>query len=206
MQFDRTIVRRRDVLMTVLSAPMLMMAAGCETKVEVPRYAAITFSHQQPIPLQVASIRVVSAYTEPRLPPNVEHEFPVSPLKTIERWAPDRLVAVGDSGEAVITIEQASVVEVPLEKKTGITGLVTDDQSERYDALARVTIVATDDARGLTSSTTSEAKRSRTVSEGLTLNEREKAWYELTEQLMRDFDKQLESAVRTHLAKFIPAS
>lgn len=190
-------------LTLALAAMLTLFVSACETQVERPRYAAITFAHLEPIALDVASLRIVAAYQEPETPPNVEHEFPANPLETAKRWGQDRLNPVGQSGEVVVTIEDASVVEVPLEKKSGITGVFTEDQSERYDAVIRMTITAEDTSRGISASTSSEARRGRTVSEDLTLNEREKIWYELTEALMRDLDARLEQSVRQHLTKFL---
>ena len=184
-------------------AVLSILIAACETKVERPRYAAITFAHQEPITLNVATLRIVPAYQQTGVPPHVEHEFPVNPLETVKRWGQDRLSPIGQSGEIVVTIHEASVVEVALEKESGLTGIFTEDQSERYDAVIKVTIQANDPTRGLTASTSAETKRSRTVPEDLTLNEREAVWYALTEALMRDVDKQLESSVRQHLAGFL---
>ena len=187
-----------------LAALFLSLAtAACETPVEQRAFSEITFGHLTPISLNVASIDIVVTFQPTLRPPNVEHEFPVPPARAAKRWAADRLQAVGASGRAVVTIVEASVVEVALKKSTGLKGLFTTDQSERYDATVRVVIEAADLNRQLTARAEAEAKRSRSVRESVTLAEREKTWFALTETLMADFDGAMEEQIRKHLAGFL---
>lgn len=188
-------------LKSVLAAVVLLVA-GCETHVEVPSYARITFNHLPPITLDVATVTAKSLYQKPLIAPNVEHEFPVDIAKTAEGWVPGRLRAEGAAGTATLTVIDASVVETKLDKETGLTGLVTTDQGHRYDA----TLTATLSAEDLTSQRAAEAtvtvKRSQTVPEDATFNEREKIWYEMTEKLMADFNTEMEKAIGEHMALF----
>ena len=187
-----------------LAAFFLSLAvAACETPVEQRAFSEITFRHLTPISLNVAVIDIVVTFQSTLRPPNVEYEFPVPPATAAKRWAAERLQAVGASGRAVVTIVEASVVEVVLKKSTGLKGLFTTDQSERYDATVRVVIDAADLNRQLTARAAAEAKRSRSVRESVTLAEREKTWFALTETLMADFDSAMEEQIRKHLAAFL---
>ena len=182
---------------------LLSLAAACETPVEQREFSEITFGHLPPISLDVAAIDIVVAYQPSLQAPNVEYEFPVPPASAAERWAADRLRAVGASGRAVVTIVDASVIEVALKKSAGLKGLFTTDQSERYDATVRLTIEVADLNRQLAARAEAEAKRSRSVSESVTLAEREQIWFALTETLMADFDGAMEEQIRAHLADFL---
>jgi len=185
-------------------ALMLCLAvSACETPVEQRAFSEITFGHLTPISLDVAAIDIVVAYQPSLKAPNVDHEFPVAPATAAERWVGDRLLAAGASGRAVVTIVEASVIEVALEKSSGLKGLFTSDQSERYDATVRLTIEATDFGRQLTARAEAEAKRSRSVGESVTLAERENTWFGLIEALMADFDSTMEEQIRTHLVAFL---
>lgn len=186
----------------VLTMAVLLLAA-CETPVSVPRYADITFTHRPPIAVDVAKITVVEAYRGPGALPNVEHEFPVPPMRMAARWAKDRLQPVGDSGELIFTIREAPVVEVQLEKSTGLTGIVTTDQAQRYDAKLVVEIAADDPAAGKTASTTTQVERSRTVAEDITLNEREAIWYKMVDDMAKDLDAQLDGAMTKYFKAFV---
>jgi len=195
-----------------LSAPLrpLLLALGlglalaaCENRVETPTYADITFAHLPPIALDVADVRVVRVYQPTRQPPNVETEFPVGLGETAARWAVDRLRAVGDSGTATVRILDASAVERPLDKTDGVAGLFTTDQAEKYDARYLVELAAENPDRGVAAETTAEVSRTQTVPEGLTLNEREQIWYELTEKMAGDLDRQMERNIRDHMGALL---
>lgn len=189
-------------LKSILAA-VVLLAAGCETHVEVPSYARITFNHLPPITLDVASASARTTYQKPLVAPNVEHEFPVDIAKTAEGWVKGRLQAGGSSGIAELTILQASVIETKLEKQTGLTGLVTTDQGHRYDATLTATLKAEDLTTQRAAETSVTVMRSQTVPEDATYNEREKMWYEMTEKLMADFDKELEQSIKDHMSLFL---
>lgn len=191
---------RRTFLLTSLTS--LGLLAACETPVSVPRYADITFAHLDPIPVRVAKVTVVEEYRGPGSLPNVEHEFPVPPMRMAARWAQDRLRPVGESGELIYTIREASVVEVPLETSTGLTGMVTTDQAERYEADLGVLIQARNDALGITAGSETQVRRARTVAEDVTLNEREGIWYKMTEDMAADLNAQLEQAFAQYFTEF----
>ena len=159
--------------------------SACETAIEQPEYADLTFGHLGVIELDVAEVKVVKAYQPTTVSPHVELEFPVSPLETAARWAVDRLKATGSQGIATVTITEASVMETALEKEDGITGAFTTDQSERYDGTISMKIVA-EDPSGSQARTTGTIRRSTTVPEDISLNERSDIWYEFTEKMMKD--------------------
>jgi hypothetical protein len=190
-------MKRLAILFSVL------ILAACETQLSVPRYAEITFKHRPPIELDVAEIRIVEGYRNSTAPPHVETEFPVPPMRMARRWAEDRLVAVGTEGVLTYTIVDARVVEEPLEKTTGLTGMVTVDQSERYMAKLVVEMSGVKFSPRQTASATTAVERSRTVAEDVTLNERETVWYKMTETMAADLDAQLEAAVGQYFGNFV---
>ena len=73
---------------------------------------------------------------------------------------------------------------------------------ERYDATVAATLQIVDD-HGLPVRTVSvKATRSQSVLEGITPNDREKTWYELTRGLMTDFDQQMSREVSAHFGGY----
>lgn len=179
--------------------------SACETQIQRPTYAELTFSHMDPIYLDVAEINIVKAYQPTGAKPHVELEFPVSPLDTAARWAKDRLQAVGVSGVATITITDASAVETELEQEGGLTGALTTEQSERYDATLAMAIEIFD-PNGSSGNTFAEVKRSTTVAEDASLNDRERTWYVLTEKLAKDLDRRMSENIKNHLTMFVRPS
>ncbi len=182
---------------------ILLVTAGCETSVEPRSFPEQTFLHLPPISLNVAEIDIVVLFEPPLKAPHVEHEMPVPLHKAIERWVVDRIRTVGSSGQAVVTVRDASVVEKRLKPLGGIRGTFTKEQSERYDARVEVEISAIGGRGLLTAKAMTTSSRSRTVSEDATLRQRQVLWYELTERVMQDFDRTFEAQIRQHLAAFL---
>lgn len=189
-------------LLGCLTAGMLMLTA-CETTVQKPAYPQISFAHLPKIPIDVARVEVENRYTPPAARPNVEHLFPVSPSASALNWGRDRLQPVGTSGVARVILRRASVVEVPLKRTTGVQGVFTTDQAERYDAVMDMAVEILDESGNVRATIESTAKRSRSVPENISLNDRDKVWFEMTENLMSDLNQSLETQLRQHMANYI---
>ncbi len=191
----------------VSSALVVLALAGAVSACTVPPpeqvYQQLTYGHLGTIRLDVAAVEIVEVYEPPLTPPNVEHEFPITPAAAARRWFEDRLEAVGAAGLALAVVREASVVEVPLKKTTGLTGLVTKDQSERYDAKLVMEIEIRSAVGDRAAFVRAVATRSRSVPEDITLNDREKVYFELTEALMNDINAQLLNQINQHLVKYL---
>ena len=79
--------------------------------------------------------------------------------------------------------------------ESGLSGVVTIDQSERYTAHIEVEIQILEGSRQA-ASLRAEATRSITVAEDISLSEREQIWFRLTENTMSDLDVELEKTIR----------
>ena len=195
----------------VLTALAVAPLAGCETPVRAPDFPQLTYAHLTPFRLAVGRVEVVVEYTSPAREPNVEHLFPVHPAAAAERWAHDRLraagptlgVGVGGGGLVRATVVNAAVVEVPLKRTTGLEGAFTIDQSERYDGLIEVRIDLTAADGRHRASVTSRAERSRTVPEDISLQDREKVWFEMTEAMLNDLNASLDRQIRKTFAPYL---
>ncbi len=177
--------------------------AGCETAPPAPQFPEITFTHLPPIKLDVVRIDVVRQYVSPGVKPNVEQLFPVLPATVAARWAHDRLRAVGGDGVARVVIKQASVVEVPLKRTGGIAGMFTTDQAWRYDAVLDVAVEVVGRTDGRRGSVEARAMRSRTAPEDISLNDRERLWFKLTEDLIGDVNTSLDRQIHEHFGPFL---
>ena len=180
-----------------------VMAAACTVAPTQNQWPEITYKHRPPLRFDVGQVVIDKRYSEPLAPPNVEHLIPVPPAALAAQWARDRLVAAGSVGRLVYTIQDASVVETPLDTKSGIEGLFTVDQSERYEGHLTVQ-VRLEGITGLArASVAAEAERWVTVPEDATLNEREATWFALSKALMNDLDVELEKALFQYMAAHI---
>jgi hypothetical protein len=187
-------------LLRIAFATVLLSA--CSSPPPRPTFADIHFTSEPPIELDVARIEVRVAYQPPYQPPHVEHLFPIPPEHALENWAHDRLKAVGSSGEAVFTITDASVIETDLKTQGGLSGAFTTQPAERYDMTLAANLVV-GDASGLNQRTASvKTMRSQSLLQGITPNDRDKAWYDMTVKAMDDFDHQMASEIRNNFGTF----
>lgn len=190
-------------LTTGLVLVVALFVAGCVSQVQRPAYPQISFAHLPQISMNVARVELEDRYVSPAIEPNVEHRFPVSPAKTALNWGRDRLKPVGAGGVARVIVERASVVEEPLEPTPGIRGVFTKDQSERYTGTVVVSVEIIDESGAKRATVRSTAKRSQTVPENVSLNEREDIWFRMTEALMATLNKNLEQQIRTHMKEWV---
>lgn len=189
--------------LTILSLLMTTTLFGCVDAPPNPVYPEITFQHLNPLYLNVGEIKIVDEFTPPLKHPHVEHELPVSIDQSVRNWVRDRLRTTGNSGAvATITIKDASAVEESLEKDTGLKGLITKDQSELYVFHLLVELKVTE-ISGSSAFVTAEATRTKSVPEGVSLNEREKTYFTQVEALMRAFDKEMEKNIRTFMGEYL---
>jgi hypothetical protein len=198
----RPITAIRTALGVFAAAALL---AACQNGPGRPTYPQLSYAHLAPIRLNVADVQVERVYASPGTKPNVEQLFPVPPADAAERWARERLAAAGADGVATVKILQASVVEVALPRTQGMRGAFTTDQTERYDGVLEVAVEVSSRTTGRRAMVSSRAQRSRTVPEDITLNEREKVWFEMTEALMNDLNASLERQIYDNLGPFVVA-
>ncbi|MBO6827395.1 MAG: hypothetical protein JJ879_14410 [Sneathiella sp.] len=187
----------------IISACLMLLLSACVTTPERPTYADITFQHLAPLRLDVGEIKIVNEYRSPLTAPNVEHELPVKIEDSLRNWVRDRIQVTGNQNAfAVFTIKDASVIEKPLEKKSGLSGLFTTDQSERYEFRVAAEVMV-QEVNGNKAIATADSSRIKSVSEDITLNDREMVYFEQTEIMMREFDVQMEKNIRQFLGGFL---
>lgn len=190
-------------LLKKLALLAIVMLPACAAPPPV-RMPDMTFTDRPRFLLDVAEIQVVDQYQPTFRLPNIEHQVPVSPAKAAERWARDRLIPVGASGVAVVTIKDARVIENSLRVTPGVQGVFTKDQAARYDAFIEMSVeIKPTNIMAPEGAASGRAERSRTVAEGITPNELDRVLYELVEGLMRDVDLQLDVNIQRFLAAFI---
>ena len=173
--------------------------AGCQTPPPAT-LPEITFADLPGLNLDLARIEVAQSYAPPLADPHVEHLLPTPPSAVLRRWAQERLVATGTAGKTgTLTIVDASIVGESLARRSGLSGLLRQEQSDRYTARFAVRLTYVDPATGESGHADAAVERSTTVAENTTLNERERVWFELTERTVRDLDARFERELREGL-------
>ena len=192
---------RLSLLMLALAGALAL--AACESKPVIQNMPELSFADKRPFQLNVGQLEIVPEYVPSGRKPNVEHLMALSPEGATVRWAQDRLRPMGRSGFARVLIKDAKVVEVPLKTDSGFTGMFKEQQAERYDGSLDVAIQILDERHFPIADVIARATRSQTISEGATLNERDRVLYELSEGLIRDIDNQMESLIRSYLSRWV---
>ncbi len=187
----------------VLAFASVAAVAACDTAPPVQRLPEISFAGEAPITLDVGQLEIVSEYKPPGRLPNYEQMMPVSPEAAAIRWAKDRLRPMGRSGYARVVIKNASVIQTPLKTDKGFTGMFKEEQAFRYDGTLDIDVQILDDRHMPLADVTAQATRSRTTGEGITVNERDRDLYEISEALIKDVDSQMDGLIHTYLARWV---
>lgn len=195
-------------LSKILSFPAILLVAGlslaaCELTPPRPEYPPFSYSEKAPMRFDVAQLVVELAYKPSSEPPNVELLFPLRPDQAAAGWAGDRLVAAGSTRRLRFIVSTASVTETALETETGMSGAVTIDQAERFNATLTIDVQIVEDDGFVVGNATATVRRSVTVPEDASLNDREGTWYQLTKALMDDMDSQLEEVLKKVFFRFL---
>jgi hypothetical protein len=178
---------------------------GCESGPTQARLPELTYGHLGAIRLDVARVEIADEYQEPLRPPNVDHLFPTPPERVLRRWATDRLAASGTPGRyARFVIQDAKVIETELPRTGGVRGAFTTDQTERYDLTLKVAIEIREERGNFQSGfVTASTARSRSVAEDISVNDREKVWFEMLEQAMNELNAELDRQIRANMTRFL---
>jgi hypothetical protein len=182
-------------------AVVLPVLAACTSPPEAPQFAQITFEHEPDIEMDVADVVIRQDYAAPMASPNVDHLFPVRPADAAVAWARDRLVAAGDKGVATYIVTDASAVSENIETDQSLSDYFTTEQSERYTLRIEVEMrVERPDSQG---SLSVSGKRSTTVAEDASVNDRRRTWYAMTEKLMADLNAELEETLKQDMSQYL---
>ena len=179
----------------------LLFVASCSNGVErAEPLPQLTFAQYGPIQLDVATVEVIDVYRAPGGGANVEHLFPTPPQAAVRRWVADRIRPVGRDGVLRVVIMDAKVVEESL-KPSG--SCFTKEPAERYTGRLEVLLEADSPGRRTTGNAVVVVDRSITVLEDISLAERSRAWFKMTEAMMADFNKAMEGQIRQHLRPIV---
>ena len=153
--------------------------------------------------LRVGRLEIANQYTPAKRDPFVDHLFPMPPTLMVKQWIKERFVPAGGSGHALVTIEDASVVEKRLSPTSGFGSLFSPEPAERYEARVVVKIEIMDERGYPQSYVRTTAQASKTVTNQATLRQRQDAWTALMEELMNRLNEEMEKNIKEYLSVFV---
>jgi len=172
----------------VFATAFALAVAACANTTTVPRPVPhYTYTQYPPVMLNVASIQVID-YTSPMQAPNVEHLMPQPLPSAVGDWARTHFKAAGVDGTAFITVRDASMVGQDLSRTQGLKGMVTIDQAEKYAAHISVEFKVEGKTSGTSGNGGVKVERSSTVAENASLQDRDRIWTTMEENMLVDLD------------------
>ena len=195
------ILPRRHILKAAAALPFL---AACAEPPRPPEFPPISFAPRGTFRFAAQRVEVAFEYQAPLSPPHVEHLFARTPEATLRLWAAERLAASGGGDRFVrFVVTDARVTETELPRTQGIRGTFTSEPAQRYDARIECAVEIRQQRGnfrdGIASAT---ATRQRSVLENISLNDRERVWYEMVRDMMRDVDAELHRQIEASLTRF----
>ena len=179
------------------------LVGACATLPDGSGPPPISFGEMPPLAFDVGRIEIDDRYRSPAAAPNVEHLLAEPPAAAVRVWVRDRLRAAGGGGALRVVLRRADVVETRLGSAGGLRGLLTTEQTERYDATIDLSLEITDLAGEVRSRINAEVRRSRTIAEDVSVNERRTIWHELVRALAENMDRTLEERIRAHFGRWL---
>ena len=178
-----------------------LLLTGCASDEPRPEPLQLSYRELGPITLNLQNFNIIDRTANtPQRPPYVGHRFQPTLASAVNRWALDRIQAVGSNGGfATLIIKEASVAERPLATKGE---LFTREQASKYQGRIEVDIEARA-PDGSTALASANAVHAVTLPEEASDAEKYAAYTKLLNSLMANLNRSLESSMRQHMGRFI---
>jgi hypothetical protein len=184
-----------------LAGGMAMMVAAC-TSAPVQTYPDVTWRHLPAIAFSAGPIEKVAAYGVPAAN-DLQPDLPFNLGRMAMKWPDDRLQTAGTNDILRYSVTDAEITTASLETKGGFTGMFTDDQSQKINLKVGAKLELLNEDGTQKGEVAAIVERTRTLSESMSVAEREKAIYDETAALLIDMDRELDKQIHQNLGRFI---
>lgn len=170
-----------------------------------PVAATITFAHKTPLALDVASVELVEPWRQPGTPPHIGHRNANSPPDIVRAWTRDRLKAspggpgAKDGTVLRVILQDGAVTRTDLKVEEGVGGLFRDEADTQIDAVAAVDVEVVDPVAGRIGSVSVKVVGSRKILESASINERDRVYFALMEEIAASLNSALENGLKAEL-------
>lgn len=214
-RFRRLILAARTSLRSPLLAARPFLAAlglaavlgvaACTTppppKLNLPE---ITFNQQPAMIFTAERVEYAPEYKSPFQAPNIEHTLAQSPSKVIERWMSDRIQIDNSRPYTLrVIVKDARVTEEDLARTPGLRGSFTTDQAYRFETSVEVAVDIRDERGFRLGEASAGVKKSNTLAENATLNDRDTLIYNLVKDTMVELDRELTRNIRSYMPLYV---
>ncbi|MAJ62912.1 MAG: hypothetical protein CL556_02825 [Alphaproteobacteria bacterium] len=194
---------RRTLLLGGLGLSALPFISACTSSpppLDVPR---MTFQQFQPIRFDVARLEVRNNYQPKFFPPNVEHKLAQPPYIALQDWARRRIEPAANNGEALLVIHNASIVERQLEAAKKLGPFTMSQPTFEYVANFAVRLDAVSPYWDINGFAEARAEGRLVLDDQSTLDQRDRALFDLVERTINDLDREFVSQLQRNLGALI---
>lgn len=174
---------------------LMLPLTGCDVASGGKPLARMTFEHVKPFPLYVASYDVQEEWT-PQANDPPAGQFVARPGRAVADYFRNRYKASGTNGKFIAIVESAGVAHDMQESGNAVGAFLGVDRQDVYHMAVTVRMIAYDAGGFDQKEMKITARRDVSVSEHVSLVEREKAQMDALDTLIDDLD----IAVRNALA------
>jgi hypothetical protein len=182
---------------------VLLFVTACAEETPMPRYTEFHFTEQQPYSIDVAKIEFVDNYAVSFDYPNVGHLSPIPLAATIRNWQQERLQSTGHTRNLRFVLQNASIVEEPLDSKNIVYRAVLNVMMEIYGGESGSDNTINDGTDIETADMKVDITHSVVVPKSATLEEKSNAIYALVRDTIRQFDQKVAENIIQYLGKFV---
>lgn len=193
-------VRARHLFIVAIGLGLAACAGGPPQPDRLP---PVSFADQKPYVFNVARVEIVPQFTSSSTPPHIELTMPVSPENAFKRWVEDRIKPVGTAGVLRVVIKDATATDTAIPRDPNASQLFNTEQTARIDMALNVSLQILDERQFVKAEVTGQASRNRTLPEGIKLNQRDKILYEMTVDLVKSLDVQLDPQITSTLMPYM---
>jgi hypothetical protein len=188
-------------LRAVVAGAALALMTAC-TSGPVATYPDVTWRHLDPIVFAAGPIEKVAAWSNVS-DGSIASDLPFNLGQMAMNWPDDRIQTAGTSDLLRYSVTEASATSNALKTTKGIKGVFTDDQADKVDLKVAAKLELLDVNGTPKAEVTAMAARSRTLSESMSVSEREQAVYDETTSLLMDLDRELERQINNNMERFL---
>jgi hypothetical protein len=156
----------------------------------------LTFANYAPTTLNVQSVDVQEAYTNPNDPEDVSGQFVLAPSEAVKRYASNRFSSGGSpSGSFTIVIEDARVHVRQIAQNNKVLKWADVGTEDEYRTILQLKVILQPDGFNARQSTTIKMDRTLIMPSSVTLKEREEKQTAFLEKLIGDVDARITEAM-----------
>jgi hypothetical protein len=194
-------------MLSLKSIPVLLAAAvllaACSTPPPGNAFPEQSWAHKPKIKLLVGEIVVEQSYRDRVEPPNAERQAPRTPSQEMRNWAQRRLLAAGSGGRATLTISEGSILQTDLPAGKGTFSFFSSSAARRFQGTLIASLTITNGSGVTVGRVEAQARQTTELPQGMSLNEREEALFDMVQALLVNMDREMESQINRHLSDYL---